>query len=287
MRTVVQAFLSILILAILAILATPFVAKAAGPSCIVASATGDIRYRRTGSLNWVPLDNRKELFVGDLLFTRTGASARIEYVAVGAAVELPPQTLFRIGEVPPTYTKLRRRFAVENAKSGSGSGSGSGVSNNPQNPFERVQVKNPDEGDGKKTSTKGTQRLSILREKSPLQLAAPQAGSVTFSSAFPAKLTLRVGPEFMGKKVWAFLWAASDKVNPIWNGYSLGEFSAIPIPAPGTYSVQAISDDETLVSETVSVEFRKQNNAAEHDELSDLLENLRDKRGSNYTITVE
>lgn len=278
----------------------PHRAVAKPPSCVVTSAKGDIRYRRVGSLNWVSLANRKELFVGDLLFTRNGASARIEYVAVGAAVELPPQTLFRVGETPPTYTKLRRRFALEsnNAKVQD--------SRSSQNPFERVQVKNPEE-DGSKQATKDSKSsLRILREKSPLQLATPQMGDITLSTIFPAKLTLRVEPEFAGKKMWAYLWGENDKVNPIWSGFSTGEFSAIPIPAPGRYSVQAMSDDETQVSEMISVEFRKQKNANDKNQstgsatgespahsagdpsgLSDILKDLRNKRDSNYTITVE
>jgi hypothetical protein len=255
-------------------------ANAQYPVALVRQAEGEVRYRAAGTLNWNPLGLRKKLFVGDLLFTRDNGSARLEYTAAGAAVQLPPQTLFRVGEKPPTFTKLRRRFGVENPHSGKES-SFSQSEKNATNPFERVEVRNTEKGKNNSNNIV-TSRLTVLREKGKILLDMPKPNSTTLAQGFPAHLRIRVAPEFMGQNYWAFIWRESDKINPVWSGAAQGEFSAVPIPKAGRYEVQVMSDDETLVSDTVEVEFQTTG-----DQLSDMLKRLRDKRDADYTIIVE
>jgi hypothetical protein len=264
--------------------------KAKNAPVVVKKAEGDVRYRAAGTLNWVKLGTRTELFVGDLLFIRDSSSARIEYTAVGAAVELPEQTLFRIGEKPPTYTKLRRKFGVEDL---SAKGQSATISGQGTDPFERVQVRPLDESDGGKNLVKNGQ-VQILREKQKIVVDVPQNKNLFIAKTFPTKVAARVSPEFLGQKQWAFLWAESDKVNPVWSGHSLGEFTSILVPAAGKYELQVMSDDEMFLSDTILLEFRsadtstnKDDTTTEKNQLSEILQNLRDKRESDFNIVVE
>ncbi len=256
------------------------------PACHVAESKGDVRYRAAGSLNWVPLGDRKSLFVGDLVFTRSDAHLRMNYVAAEASVQLPAETLFRIGERPPTFTKLRRRFSFDSSE-GNKLANGS-RSSHKQSPFERVTARNQNEADDQngrskpKHSSSESEQLGVNLSTTTLPIVLPAPRSVFLSKAYPSKLSLKVGPEFTGEKVWAFLWNEKDKVKPIWSGYAIGEFTNIPIPRPGTYEVQVVNDDESAISDSITVTFRSAN-----DRISDLLKQLRDDRNADNAFTLE
>jgi hypothetical protein len=262
------------------------------PVCFVSKVSGDVRYRRAGSLNWEPLGDRKNLFMGDLLFTRKNSYIHLEYSNAGASLRLPPETLFRMSERPPVFTKMRRRFGLEGS---SDFPQKQIVKNNDkaENPFDQFT----DSSEKRKSlhiAFDSVQPLKIVRKKVKVPLDFPQSNSAIIASQYPVYLPIRVSPEFMGQKYWAYLWTANDPVNPIWSGFSNGEFSSIPVPGGGKYVVQVMNEDETFVSESVEVSVidsaKKSENErgkAKKDILSDVLLKLKDKREEDYIILME
>jgi hypothetical protein len=250
----------------------------------VAEVKGDVRYRAANALNWVELKDHKHIYTGDLVFTRKGGYLRVEYLTADAAIQLPEETLFRFGERPPSFTKLRRKFGSE-----ADNVSAKGVSGK-ANPFERMMVRSPikpgEEADATVTENgappENEIQLGVLRTPKTLHIEFPSPNSTFVASTYPAYLSARVGTEFRKQKLWLYLWSQGDLITPLWVGYANGEFSNVPIAKAGKYQIQMISDDDSMMSEPVDFEY-----TAPTENVGSLLQKLKDSRNTDHTFSVE
>jgi hypothetical protein len=243
--------------------------------CRLMQVTGDVQWRSAGSVNWLPLGQRKKLSRGDSLYTPKGSSVQIFYTEGRTAVQLPEYSLFTVSQRPPLFNKVLRRFGVENTIK---------------------QILKPT----KSNRENPKQKLAVARMRGKIPLDFPESGNIILTDSFPTSLRIRVSQEFSGSKFWAFVWPAENSQRPVWSGFSEGEFSGASIPSAGSYFVQVINDDETLFSDIVKIhvfqrqrESEKNETSGEKDpsknklKISALLQSLNKETTSSQTIFVE
>ena len=239
----------------------------------LSMVNGDIKYRKTGSINWVDLGETRELFPGDLIFLKKNASADLQYSNNSAIVHLSGQLLFRVTLKAPIHSKRIHRFGLEK-------GSQSQPTKRILNPFERGMVRNSSESTDKSRQN-DENRLKIYRNVEEILLSKPTPGSIFAVTQFPAKLLVKVDNIKPNNKYWVFLWNEENRVTPTWSSYSAGEFYDVSIAGPGLYEIQVLNDDETEISAPIKVEYIKSD-----ENFSDLGSTLTNSKG-DQTIILE
>lgn len=78
----------------------------------MVSVEGDVRVRRAGSTQWVPIDGTATLAAEDVVQAMESGSARIELVASGATLALKPSTTVEIPRPPTDPLAVAGRMVV-------------------------------------------------------------------------------------------------------------------------------------------------------------------------------
>jgi hypothetical protein len=218
------------------------------PTAVLFEVSGDVRTKSANALNWQSAHFRQALFPGDQVFTGTTGTARIEYMGIGATLMLQAQSLVTIRHMPPSFTRFRRTFGMDTAglarlpKSQSQSDARSiGAATSSTNDVDFGQGPTFNSG------------LSLIRDVDKIPVISPIGLVILAARSFPADLPIRFEETWNQVGLWGFLWQTDATLTPIWSGFSRGSFPAIPIPGPGEYTLQIITEDESRTTEPIQI----------------------------------
>lgn len=218
------------------------------PVAILYEVSGDVRTKLGDALNWNSARGKRALYAGDQVFTGSVANARIEYAGIGATLMLGPHSLVTIRNRPPSFTRFRRAFDVD-------SGQKSQSKKDPSTPGERAigAAGTSSTGSASLNGPVFNSGLSLIRDIDTIPVIYPMGQVILTSRQFPAAITVRFEDTWSQVGFWGFLWRVDSTLVPVWSGYSRGSFAAIPISAPGEYTLQIVTEDEARTTQPIRI----------------------------------
>jgi hypothetical protein len=213
---------------------------------------GEVRLKRAFNPSWRPLLRETSLKKGDQLFTGPTGSVHIEYFGKAASISFGPYTHFTINETPPSFTAYRRNFGAESGKSAGGRSQLANAKTVALKKDGRTLPQNRAQ-----LAATGASGLSMMRDTGLIPVLFPQGDVILQSRTFPTSLAIRLEASLNQTAMWGFLWKKDEEATPVWSGFSLGSFAAIPIPSAGSFVLQIVSDDESQTTKPILITAEK------------------------------
>jgi hypothetical protein len=219
---------------------------------------GEVRVKRAFTSSWRQLTRETSLRKGDQVFTGPTGSVHIEYFGKAASISFGPYTHFTVNENPPSFTTYRRSFGAEGGKGADKGGNKGGIGASSKT----IALQKEGRPVGQKqqpAEAVGSAGISMMRDTDLIPILFPQGRVLLQAKRFPASLAIGLEASLSQTPMWGFLWKKDDEDTPVWSGFSLGSFAAVPIPYAGSFILQIVSDDESKTSKPIYInaELRK------------------------------
>jgi hypothetical protein len=255
----------------------------------IAQVGGVVKYKKSNSSLWIAGRSGDQLTVGDLVFVDNKSSVLLRYPILKTSIYCSSPSLFAISSKMDHILHFERRYSLfgtfgdkkieENlieknsilkdvlspfnktferpgdrfaAKSDVTSGKDA------NKPLERLEFGKS--ADNSESSSKKLQFdsgvFSFVREVSTLEWIFPKGDFEFYSETYPTVINVSVNNPDKLMPVYGFLWS-NKSLFPKWSGVSRGKFRNVRIEAPGTYFLQAYSEDNSAASDFVRIEAKK------------------------------
>jgi hypothetical protein len=260
---------------------------------VVSEVKGAVRHKRSHSSAWLLSKVGTKLFPGDKVYIEENAQVLVRYPKLKASVFASTPSMFTIERDLFHMRHQDRLFALygllgnEEKKT---EGSPEKEKHEPRHDEFLKAIERPGDRESlikdsasklEKTTkedpklqqlsfnlteddTKGNSRnlkfetgvFSFVREVQLLNWVFPRAKLELVSKKFPTRVNVEVTNIATSPILIGYLWN-SKRRTPIWSGVSVGKFNNVPIPAPGSYRLQVISEDNTAASDHIVINASK------------------------------
>lgn len=218
------------------------------PVAKIYDFSGQVSVKFNGESNWQRVSEKCDLYSGDSVFAHEKSALRIEYYGAGATLQLREFSFFIVGKNPLGYSRFKRKSGYGNTSLSISKSSGDNF----------TIAKPSDNKSGTIAAPRDELGIEMQRDVTRIPVLEPVGNVTLFSKEFPAFLTLKFENTWDGIGLWCFVWAsAADSSTPVWVGFNRGSFKEIPIPKPGDYMVQIITEDETRTTRPIFVSAKK------------------------------
>lgn len=251
---------------------------------VISEVSGAVRYKRIHSAAWYDGRVGIGLRPGDKIYVATGGSILLRYPHLQASIFCSTPSLFIVEADLDHLRFFQRSFGLYGVKKGSASNEKNTTkgtidelntdlqrfSSFLERPGDRSAItevpttQNQNSGkledlsfsleDDKQSGNSRTLKFqndsfAFVRKVALIRWIFPKGNMELVSKSYPRTLVFEANNPDQRKLLYAFLWH-DRAVKPIWSGASLGRWQAT-IPGPGRYRIQALSEDNSAISDVL------------------------------------